>query len=452
MRQLRPLERSIYALGDMSTNTALSTLTILYASYFLTQVADLRPLLAGAVPLVGRIVDAFSDPLIGRLSDRTNIRGGRRRPYFLIGAVPFGLFFALLWFVPPVESQWLSFLYYATMYCLLSIASTICSVPYLALIPEMATDYDDRSSLNTYRAVGASMGIFLAIGMRQVAVAFGDGVEGWALAASAYGAALTVPWFFAWKVSFERPDFRREGVAAPPLVPSLLSALRHKTFARLVSFYICGRLAMDLVGAMMLLYFTWWIGRTGEFEIAMLIFLLAAVGGLPFWLGVSRRVDKRTAFLAGSLVWAGAQLCLFFIQPEWSPWIGYVGILVAGFGFAAVDMVPWSMIGDVVDEDDLATGERREGLYNGLFMFLRKLAGATAVFLAMAMLDWAGFHEGAEQGEGVKLTIRVLTSFVPAAMLLLGVWIAIGYPLSRARHAEILQELDARAVRQAGSP
>ena len=87
-----------------------------------------------------------------------------------------------------------------------------------------------------------------------------------------------------------------------------------------------------------------------------------------------------------------------------------------------------------------------------LFMFLRKLAGASAVFLAMAMLDWAGFHEGAEQGEGVKLTIRVLTSFVPAAMLLLGVWIAMGYPLSRARHAEILQELDARAVRQAGSP
>ena len=79
-RRLGSGARAIYALGDMSTNTALSTLTMIYATFFLTQVAGLRPVLAGAVPLVGRFVDAISDPLIGRLSDRTNLGGGRRRP------------------------------------------------------------------------------------------------------------------------------------------------------------------------------------------------------------------------------------------------------------------------------------------------------------------------------------------------------------------------------------
>lgn len=446
MRQLRPLERSVYALGDMSTNTALSTLTILYASYFLTQVADLRPVLAGAVPLVGRFVDAITDPLVGRISDRTKLRSGRRRPYFLIGAIPFGVSFAMLWWVPPVESQAAAFLYYTVAYCLVSIASTICSVPYLSLIPEMATDYDDRTSLNTYRAVGATMGIFLAIGMRQSAVAFGDGADGWFLAACVYGVLLTVPWFFVWRVSFERPDFRRDDVETAPLLPGVLSAMRNRSFSILVAFYICGRLAMDLVGAMLILYFTWWLGRTDEFEIAMLVFLCAAIGGLPLWLALSRRVDKRPAFILGSLVWALAQSFLFFLQPEWPHWVGYVGILVSGLGFAAVDMVPWSMIGDVVDEDDLATGERREGLYNGLFMFLRKLAGATAVFLAMAVLDAVGFHDGAQQGETVLLAIRILTSFVPAALLVAGMFIALRYPLSRKRHAEILTQLAERGT------
>jgi len=169
-RRLGPAGRAIYALGDMSTNTALSTLTMIYATFFLTQVAGLRPVLAGAVPLVGRFVDAISDPLIGRLSDRTNLGGGRRRPYFLMGAIPFGLSFAMLWTVPDFESQLALFVYYAVLYSLVSIASTLCSVPYLALIPEMATDYDDRTSLNTYRSVGATLGIFCAIGMRAIPI------------------------------------------------------------------------------------------------------------------------------------------------------------------------------------------------------------------------------------------------------------------------------------------
>ncbi|MDG1960232.1 MAG: MFS transporter [Candidatus Binatia bacterium] len=109
-RRLGAGSRTIYALGDTSTNTALTALTMIYATFFLTQVAGLRPVLAGAVPLVGRFVDAISDPLIGRLSDRTNFGGARRRPYFLIGAIPFGLSFAMLWIVPDVESQLTLFL------------------------------------------------------------------------------------------------------------------------------------------------------------------------------------------------------------------------------------------------------------------------------------------------------------------------------------------------------
>ena len=130
------LTAMVYALGDVSLNTGLVALALVYAGYFLTQVAEIRPIYAGLIPLLGRFVDAFSDPLMGWLSDRTRTRFGRRRPYFLLGAVPYGVFFALLWSEAPFDGDVARFAYYAVIYCLFSLAMTVPSVPYLSVLPE----------------------------------------------------------------------------------------------------------------------------------------------------------------------------------------------------------------------------------------------------------------------------------------------------------------------------
>jgi len=104
------------------------------------------------------------------------------------------------------------------------------------------------------------------------------------------------------------------------------------------------------------------------------------------------------------------------------------------------------MVGDVIDEDDLITGERREGLYNGVFTFIRKLAGALAVFLAMAVLDIAGLEQGEVQSERALMAVRLVASFGPALFLAVGIWFAWGYPLTRLRHSEIREALARRAA------
>ena len=131
------LTKSIYSLGDLTINTVLASLALVYTSYFLTQIADLRPALAGLVPLVGRVIDAFFDPLMGRISDRTRWRAGRRRPYFLLAAVPFGMSFAAMWIDLPEASQATRFAYYAAVYCVNALLMTVLAIPYLALLPEM---------------------------------------------------------------------------------------------------------------------------------------------------------------------------------------------------------------------------------------------------------------------------------------------------------------------------
>ncbi|HEX2485499.1 MAG TPA: MFS transporter, partial [Myxococcota bacterium] len=415
--------KAVYALGDLTTNTAISALTLVYASYFLTQVAGLRGALAGLVPLVARGLDAFADPLMGRLTDATTWRAGRRRPYFLLGALPFGVGFAALWWTPPVESQAGLFAYYTVAYILVSLAMTVLSVPYLALIPEMALGYDARTSLNTYRSAGAILGTLAAIGIRPLADAFGGGAQGFVSAGALYGAALAAPWLLVHRVSFERPAFRTRGAEADWRA-ALRAVLGHRTFTQLTSLYIFGRIAMDLVGALVILYVTHWIGRSGDFEKVMGVFLGCVLLALPFWLRLARRYDKAVVFVAGSLLWAAVSLFALSFGPETPRAVIYVWAAAAAVGYAVVDIMPWAMVGDAIDEDDLAHGERREGLYNGVFTFLRKLGGAVGVFLVLSLLDLAGFQkvaEGESQPEAARQAIRWLTGLSPCLFLLLGV-------------------------------
>ncbi len=442
---LGPLRKTIYAFGDVTLNTALSSMTLIYTSYFLTQIADLRPALAGLVPLIGRAVDAVTDPLMGEISDRTRWRWGRRRPYFLIGAVPFGLTFGLLWIDLPADSQLVRFAYYTVIYCLMSVAMTVVSVPYLAIQPEMAIDYDERTSLNTYRTVGSLVGTVAAVSVRSVAEAFGGGSTGFAAAGAMYGLLAALPWLAVYAATFERPELRqRARRASVSFAEALREVFRHATFTRLTLIYIMGRIAMDLAGAMMILYTTYWLGRTEDFEIVMLLFLGSTALALPFWLRASLGRDKATVFVVGALWWAAWSAGLVVLRPEWPPYVLYVAVVLVGAGYAVVDLMPWSMVGEVIDEDELETGERREGIYNGVFTFIRKLGGALGVFLVMSLLDLAGFEAGEEQTETARQAIRVLASLSPAVFLLIAVFLAREYPLTRARHEAIRAELEAR--------
>jgi GPH family glycoside/pentoside/hexuronide:cation symporter len=434
-----------YALGDHTVNLVLSAASLLYLK-FLTDVADLRPVLAGAVVWIARVVDAFTDPTMGRISDLTRWKVGRRRGYFLIGAVPFGVFFALMWLDVPLESQGAKFAYYSAAYVLVSLAMTVLSVPYMALLPEMATGYDERTSLNAFRSAAAVLGTFAAVAMKSLSDALGGGAHGWWYAACAMGVWLVLPWFGVFKVSFERPEFvRDERVGFKDGVRALLA---HRAYRNLAGFYILARIAVDLIGVMFLFYFTYWLGRAEDFSATLFLFLCIVVLSLPFWLRVAKRYDKRTIFIFGAAWWIGAQLFVYLGNPAWPRWSMFVVASLAAIGYAVADLMPWSMLGDVIDEDELVTGERREGVYVGFFTFLRKLGGASAVLLVGVVLDLSGYAAGdvpkAPQTPFVLETIRVLTSVAPALFLALAIWVALSYPLSRTAHQSILDQLQRR--------
>lgn len=380
---------------------------------------------------------------MGRISDITPWKWGRRRPYLALGSLPFGLTFALLWLDLGLSSQLEKFLFYSSVYLLHSLASTVLTVPYAALLPELTLDYQERTALNAWRAAGSTLAIVLAATcFRPLARALGETGGGFAKAGLITACWLTLPWLAVYCATRERPGFQRQSTTT--FAEGLTILARNRIYRCLVGLYVCSRITMDLVGAIFLFWFTYWIRRPGDFELTLGSLLIAAVASLPFWLWLSRRMDKRTVFLIGTSWWLLAQCLIFAVEPNWSRGAILMVGIAAGIGFAVTDAVPWSMLGDVIDADEIETSERREGIYSGTFSFLRKLAGASAVSLGGIGLELAGYLKDRPQPASALLAIRLLVGIVPAAFLTLALWIARGYTLDRATHARIRAALDAR--------
>ena len=189
-------------------------------------------------------------------------------PYFLIGALPFGLGFAALWIVLPDVSEPMRFAYYTAAYAFHTIASTVLSVPYMALLPELTLDYEERTSLSTYRSAASVVGTILAAVMTKPAVdALGGGARGFLIVGCLYGVWLALPWGLVFLRTRERPEFQREPRTS--FLDGLRLVVRHRAYRTLMALYLCSRIAMDVVAAMLIFYFTYWLARPKDFELAM---------------------------------------------------------------------------------------------------------------------------------------------------------------------------------------
>jgi GPH family glycoside/pentoside/hexuronide:cation symporter len=184
-----------------------------YLLYFLVTVVKLGPAYAAAAIFFGRTWDWINDPLVGYLTDHTQSRWGRRRPYLLWGPVPFGIAFVLLWWVPPIQGQLGLTVYYGVAYFLFDALATLVSVPYLALTPELTSDYDERTSLNMYRmgfSIAAGILGFAAPELANLGI-FPDVKTGYVGMATVFALISAAPLWGVFAVARERPEYARRG-------------------------------------------------------------------------------------------------------------------------------------------------------------------------------------------------------------------------------------------------
>ncbi len=463
-RQSLPLwKKLVYATGDFGISSAGMLRQVFYAIY-LTDVVGLDPRLASFGALAGIIWDGVNDPLVGLLSDHLHTRWGRRRPFLLIFAIPFGLSFAIMWAAPPLTSQIGLVIYVSLAFMLADTLSTLVSVPFNALMPEIDRDYDERTGIMGYRSffqlTAALVTVIAAPAIVDAALASGlTQQQGFLITSALFGSISAVSYLVIFFVIQETAD--AEETETMPIAKTLRIAWTNKPFRFAMGMYLFNWSAVDM-SAMILPYFlTYWVaqgnmlesvglfGMTLSLESAFLgLLMLTSIVFIPFWSWFAQRLNKRQAYMYGLTIWVFLQMLLFIIQPGQVGLALFLGILV-GIGVSSAYVLPDSMFPDVIEWDELRTGRRQEGIYYGARALVRKLTGALTIFFALQMLGWAGYRTppaGAiefVQPATVTWMIRLLVSPIGALLLSGAIVMAWFYPLSRERHNKI-RELLAR--------
>ena len=464
------LTRLVYGSGDWGM-ASFGTLRQIFYAIFLTDVVGLDARLASVAALIGVIWDAVNDPLVGILSDRIETRWGRRRPFLLFFAIPFGASFLLLWWAPPWESQIALAFTVMLAYMISDTMQTLVTVPFFALTPEITPDYDERTSLTGYRMffnLLASLATAVSAPMIVDAVVKGGSTQqqGYMTVAVMFGGLAAVPFLLIFLVVRERYSATAQADARAPFRETLQTAWSNIPFRFATGLYMLNWITFDLVALMLPFFLVYWVaqgnllasvnilgGDIALESVVLGLLLITAVMALPLWTWLSSRLSKRSAYIIGMSFWATVQLLVMTVQPGQITYILILAML-AGLSVSTAHVLPEAIFPDVIEWDELRTRQRHEGIYYGTKNFVRKLTGALAIFFALQVLGWFGYQtptQGITQFSQSPITlsaIRLLTGPVGALLLFSAIGVAWFYPLSRERHARIRHLLAQRKARE----
>ncbi len=440
----------IYGLGEFGPSVAGGTIIPFYYLFFLTDVAGLRPAVAGSLLLVARLWDAINDPLVGAISDRTRTRLGRRRPYILAGALPMAATYILLWLVPNGLSGTSLALYYLGAYFLFDLFITIVTGPFYALMPELSLDSDERTSIVTYRmATSILAGLGAAAALPLVFNAAPSLRQGFLWAAVGVGILSALPFLLIGARLRERADFQ-----APPVLSirqSIRIVLRSRPFwlAMLVGWLAW--LAIAIVEAVFAYYVVYWSGIPEEDSaIVLAVILGSAALFLPVVNALAARLEKKWAFVVATSTWAATHVLLWFV-PQATVFPVYIVGVLAGLGISSAHILPTSMAADVMEALEIDSGERQEGVFGGVMAFIQKLGTSVALLAIGWVLELTGYQPGVAVQNSATLTgLRVLVSWVPVVLLIGASIFAAAFPITRRVHQALVAQADrARAARAA---
>lgn len=464
--------KTLYGSGSVATGVKDTAFNV-FLLFFYTQVAGLSGGLAGVAIFVALLLDAISDPLVGYWSDRFKSSWGRRHPFMYAAALPMGVAFYFL-FNPPAEAgQSMLFAWMLTFAVLVRFFMTFYAVPSSALIAEMTSNYDERTSLSGFRVLLGWVGglSFATIGY-IVFFAPSEQFEDGRLDPAAYqdfallGAAMIVIAIVLCAIGTHHLIPRLKDVASGSaesegLRQDISNMLQNRPFMILVGIIFVSASAFGFTEVIGLYMFTYFWGLSTN-DLAVLT-LTAFIGTLAAFLvapWLSKRFDKRPV----------ASLAILILMVTYPAFIGlrFLGLLPENGDpnlllvlsanaiitvFAAVTMTILfvSMIADTIDQNELSTGQRQEAIYTSAYTFSMKATSGLGGLTAGVALQLIDFPQDVETVEIQPETLNALGMTV--AGIIVGFWfiallILRAYPLSRDAHASILNQIRLRTNAQ----
>jgi len=439
-----------YGVGNLGQALFFNTVQT-FLIFFYTDVVRLDPKLVGlAFAISYGVWNAINDPLIGLLSDRTRTRWGRRIPYIMFGTPLTTVLFVLIW-SPPLGASPLAnasyqgiFFYFAVIIALFDLAYTAVSVTYTALFPEAFENLRERTEVSIYRQVAALIGTALGLAVMPVIVGslaerFGD-LGGWTGAGVILGLVGGGAFGFSLLGSRERKEASAE--EALPFVTALKETFTNRTFlafvgANLMICYIWSWLSA------MVPFFTKYVLRAEEEQMSLIFvgMFIASMAFYPLWRKIALRLGSKHTLALAVTLFVIFLLSVLVVSnlPQ-----AFAMMLFVGAANSGITLVRDIVLSDVIDEDELRTGRRREGSYFGVNAFIERLVMVLVGGSSSLVLSLSGYNaESATQPSSVALGIRLGMGLLPVAALAVFLAALRSYPLGREQVVALRERLEA---------
>jgi GPH family glycoside/pentoside/hexuronide:cation symporter len=439
-------EKLLYGSGEITISAKNAALNQ-FLLFFYADVVHLSPALVSIAIFVAKLWDAVTDPVMGYLSDTTRSRWGRRRPYVAASALPVGLFFFLL-FKPPAVGAGGLFLYLLFIYAALNTCFTVFATPYTAWGAELAQDYHERTAVVQIRSLfGVVGGVIGATAPIAIARGFADQRSGFAVMAAALGVILAAAALLAAAGAHERAPAHIVAPSVRHFISGLRHTFRNRDFRVVFVTFCLMTVAASLGQAVQLIVVKYWLQMYDFFPVIALTFALSFAASFPFWLSLSRRVGKRRAMLSGLTLGTVVPLGWVIVQPGQRGAM-LVFMVLAGMVTGSLTLVLSSAI-DVVDFDELETGERREGAYFGIWTLGLKLMSAFGILLSGALLQVVGYVPDQPQSAGTMWWLVLMVGPLQSGVHLVGLLMFRRFRFEAADVARVQAALASRREAQA---
>ena len=450
-----PLSQMVaYGMGAVVANVAVNSLVQLSSLVYVVGLG-VSAVWIGYTQAIPRLWDAVADPFMGSLSDNCRSRFGRRIPFLVVGGALVGVAFAILWMVPRDWGRPAMFAYFVAASLFFYTTITVYTIPHGALGLELTGDYHEKTRLFAVtgfinNVAGFSLPWIYYLANRPVF--HGDEVAGVRWVGMGMGLLLTC---FALTCAFVCREPRLEHVrhqAKVPVLESFRVAWRNRTFVRLATAFVLLYTGFQLVmGFSNFISIYYLYGGDKEAASRLMAWngtLWAVVGILGVFpmAWMSARMGKRATVIFAFIIISVGNLSKIVCYNPALPWLNLIPTALISLGMVFAFSIVYSMISDICDEDELATGVRREGVYSAVYAWLWKVAVSIASVANGYIIVLTGFNAGAvRQAASTLYWVRFWEIGLPPLLCVLGILLLRGYGLTEERAYVVKAALKARA-------
>ncbi len=422
-----------------------------FFTVFLTKSLGMSPALAGTIPLIGKVWDAVTDPLMGNIVDRTKSRFGSKRLYILIGSIISAVTFVLMWIGFRSESTMGQYLFYVLMYMLFSTGFTIVMVPYNGLLPDMVDDYTIRSKFSGTRMIFSTFGAILAGLIPTIVIKDNTNPAGYFTVAWIFGVVfffvILITFFGTWEK--ERPVVK---ISFKESFAQSFTVYKSRTFRIFIGIFLCGQGAADIVTGLAVYYVDDVLNAYGggRFTYLMAVILLAQFVGTILFSPIMAKTSKKFPIMVGFPIRIIATIAMLFFSYEG---VNFAIILVLSFiiglGMAGSSTSIYAMLADMPDVDELITSMNRPGTCSGMATFVRKIAAGCISAMIGLELSLVGYDEviaaaGGRQSGATQQGIALVYVITPVILMVLTLIFAKMFPLNKPEFEIVRKEIARR--------